>query len=103
MIDRIKRRKFKSKGWYRAKKTLRYYMHRVVKEYFQANDLRLVAVEKLHKLRDGKKGRSKGFRKTLHYWDYRILLDIIRSHCEVSRASNRSVNPYHNVTDVSRM
>ncbi len=94
LINVIKRRKYGSKGWWRAKKTLRYYLHRMVKEYFQANTLRLVVVEKLHKLRDGKKGRSKGFRKTLHYWDYRVLLDIIRSHCERNRVSKRSVNPY---------
>jgi len=43
LIANIKRKLQGSKGYTRAKKTLKYHMNKVVKEYFNNKDLRLVA------------------------------------------------------------
>ncbi len=72
-----------------------YYLHNVVKDYFTTHALRLVVVEHLRDMKQGKrKNRSKEFRKTLSHWNYRELLDIIQLRCEEHRVSFRSVNPY---------
>ena len=95
LIDNIKRKVQGSKGYKRAKKTLSYYLHKVVKQYFKTNpDLRLVVVERLKGLKQGKGKRHKSFRQTLTHWNYRELLDIIQMRCEENRVSFRSVNPY---------
>ena len=95
-INRIKAKKQGSKKYRAAKKTLSYYLHATVKSYFQQHkNLRLVVVEKLKNLKQGKsKKRGKGFRKTLNNWNYRELLNIIEMRCEENRVSFRSVNPY---------
>ena len=91
----IKRRKQGSKGYKRAKKTLSYYLHKVVKEFFRQEDLRLVVVERLKNLKKGKQAnRGKAFRKTLSNWNYRELLNVIQLRSEENRVSFRSVSPY---------
>jgi Probable transposase. len=66
LIDTIKRKQQNSKPYIRAKKTLSYYLHKVVKDFFKTQDLRLVVVEKLNGLKQGKQPhRGKAFRKTL--------------------------------------
>lgn len=94
LIGVIKRKKQGSKAYVRAKKTLKYQMNKVVKDYFDTTDLRLVVVEKLDNLKRSASGRSKEFRKTLSHWNYRELLEIIQKHTENNRVSFRSVNPY---------
>jgi len=94
LIANIKRKRQGSKAYIRAKKTLKYCMNKVVKEYFNNKDLRLVIVEKLHNLKRFASGRSKEFRKTLSNWNYRELLEIIQKHTENNRVSFRSVSPY---------
>jgi IS605 OrfB family transposase len=96
LIQVIKRRKQGSKGYQRAKKTLSYYLHQVIKDYFQQHpNLRLVVVERLKDLKQGKRpNQSKGLRRTLSNWNYREALDIIQLRSEESRASFRSVNPW---------
>lgn len=94
LIDVIKRKKQGSKAYVRAKKTLKYHMNKVVKDYFDKTNLRLVVVEKLDNLKRSASGRSKEFRKTLSNWNYRELLEIIQKHTENNRVSFRSVNPY---------
>ena len=94
LINVIKRKKQASKAYKRAKKTLSYYIHKVVKE-LNFGELRLAVVEKLEYLKQGKKkNRSKAFRKTLSNWNYRELLRIIEMRCEENRVSFRSVPPY---------
>ena len=95
-IDKIKRKQQGSKKQRATKKTLSYYLHRIVKLFFQQHkNLRLVVVEKLKNLKQGKqKNRGKSFRKTLNNWNYRELLTIIELRCEENRVSFRSVNPY---------
>jgi IS605 OrfB family transposase len=93
-IGVIKRKKQGSKAYIRAKKTLKYHMNKVVKDYFGKTDLRLIVVEKLDNLKRSASGRSKEFRKTLSNWNYRELLEIIQKHTENNRVSFRSVNPY---------
>ena len=95
-IDKIKRKQQGSKKQQAAKKTLSYYLHKIVKLFFQQHsNLRLVVVEKLKNLKQGKqKNRGKAFRKTLNNWNYRELLTIIELRCEENRVSFRSVNPY---------
>lgn len=94
LIADIKRKRQGSKAYIRAKKTLKYRINQVVKEYFDNKDLRLVIVEKLHNLKKSANSRSKEFRKTLSNWNYRELLDIIQKHTENNRVSFRIVNPY---------
>ena len=93
LIACIKRKRQGSNAYYRAKKTLKYYMNKVVKDYFTTHDLRLVVVERLYDLKQNVKA-SKQFRKTLSNWNYRELLDIIQKHTENNRVSFRTVNPY---------
>ncbi len=94
LITHIKCKRQGSKAYIRAKKTLKYCMNQVVKEYFNHKDLRLVIVEKLHHLKKSANGRSKEFRKTLSNWNYRELLGIIQKHTENNRVAFRSVNPW---------
>lgn len=96
LINAIKRKKQGSKGYKRAKKTLSYYLHKIVKEFFRYHeDLRLIVVERLNNLKQGKQhNRSKAFRKTLSNWNYRELLEIIQMRSEENRVSFRNVNPY---------
>lgn len=96
LISRIKRKAHGSNGQRRARSALSNYLHSTVKEFFRNNpELRLVVVERLKNMKQGKQpNRGKQFRKTLSSWNYRELLDCIQSHCQVSRASFRSVNPY---------
>jgi IS605 OrfB family transposase len=95
-INIIKRKQQGSKKYLAAKKTLSYYLHKIVKDFFQCHaNLRLVVVEKLKNLKQGKsKNRGKSFRKTLNNWNYRELLNIIEMRCEENRVCFRSVNPY---------
>jgi len=95
MIKRIKNKQQGSNKQKKAKKELSYYLHKQVKEIFQQNNLRLVVVEKLKNLKQGKSAnRGKEFRKTLNNWNYRELLNIIQMRSEENRVSFRSVNPY---------
>ncbi|MBF0101647.1 MAG: transposase [Desulfobacterales bacterium] len=95
LIAKIKKKLQGSKAYKRAKKTLSYYLHKIIKDYFKNNgNLRIVVVEKLKDLKIGKRNRSKEFRKTLSNWNYMELLDIIQMRCEENRVSFRSVSPY---------
>ncbi len=96
LIETINRKQQGSKAYKRAKKTLSYYLHKQVKDFFQANPaLRLVVVECLKDLKKGKHPhRGKAFRKTLSNWNYRELLNIIQMRAEENRVSFRAVNPY---------
>jgi IS605 OrfB family transposase len=94
LIQVIKRRKQGSKGQKRARKTLSYYLHKVIKDFFLTHDLRLVVVERLQGLKNGKKpNRSKEYRRTLSNWNYREGLDTIQLRTEENRVSFRSVDP----------
>ena len=93
-INIIKRKTQNSKAYKRAKKTLSYYNHRIIKEFFRDNNLRLVVVENLKGLKSGKHNRGKEFRKTLSNWNYRELLNMIQMRTEENRVSFRSVSPY---------
>jgi len=65
LIDIIKRKKQNSKAYIRARKTLSYYLHKIVKDSLSWKSLRLVVVEKLQGLKKGKQpDRGKAFRKT---------------------------------------
>lgn len=96
LIEKIKHKQQGSKGQQKARKTLSYFLHKTVKNYFENNpDLRLVVVEQLKYLKRGKSPkRNKAFRKTLNAWNYRELLEIIQMRAEENRVSFRSVNPY---------
>lgn len=96
LIAIINRKQQGSKAYKRAKKTLSYYLHKQVKDFFHANSaLRLVVVERLMDLKQGKPShRSKAFRKTLSNWNYRELLKIIELRAQENRVSFRSVTPY---------
>jgi IS605 OrfB family transposase len=96
LINTIKRKQQGSKAYRRAKQTLSYYLHKQVKDFYLANPaLRLVVVERLRGLKQGKQSnRSKAFRKTLSNWNYRELLNIIEMRAQENRVSFRSVSPY---------
>lgn len=96
LIGNIKRKMQGSKEYKKAKKTLSYYLHKTVKDFFSnQKNIRLVVVEDLKNLKQGKQpNRGKAFRKTLNNWNYRELLNIIQMQTEENRVSFRSVNPY---------
>jgi IS605 OrfB family transposase len=96
LITIINRKQQGSKAYKRAKKTLSYYLHKQVKDFFHAKPaLRLVVVERLKDLKQGKPpNRSKAFRKTLGNWNYREVLKIIERRAQENRVSFRSVTPY---------
>lgn len=95
LINIIKRKKQNSRAYIRAKKTLSYYLHKVVKDSLHWKELWLVVVEKLKDLKKGKQpDRGKTFRKTLSNWNYGELLNIIQMRCEENRVFFRSINPY---------
>ncbi len=96
LISKIKRKRQGSKAYKRAKRELSYHIHKVVKDFFKNNELRLVVVEKLKNLKQNtkQKNKTKEFRKTLSNWNYRELLNIIQMRCEENRVSFRSVSPY---------
>ena len=95
LINKIKRKQQNSKAYRRAKKELRYYLHRIVKLFFNQlpDEIGLIVVERLRDLKKGKGKRSKSFRKTLSNWNYRELLKIIQRRCEENRVSFRTVKP----------
>ena len=94
-INKIKRKKQHSKAYKRAKKELSYYLHRIVKIFFNQlpKEVGLIVVERLKSLKKGKGKRSKGFRKTLSHWNYRELLKVIQMRAEENRVRFRTVNP----------
>ena len=95
LIDKIKRKRQGSNAWRRAKKELRYYLHRVVKIFFAQvpETVGLIVVERLKNLKKGLGRRSKNFRKTLSHWNYRELLKVIQMRAEENRVRFRTVNP----------
>ena len=95
LIEKIKRKCQGSKAYQRAKKELRYYLHRVVKLFFNQlpEEVGLIVVEQLKNLKKGKGQRNKGFRKTLSNWNYRELLKVVQMRAEENRARFRTVNP----------
>lgn len=95
LIQKIKNKIQGSKYYQKAKKTLSYYLHKTVKDFFRTHDLLLIVVEHLQGLKQGKQlNRGKEFRKTLSNWNYRELLNIIQMRAEENRVCFRSVNPY---------
>ena len=64
LINKIKRKKQHSKAYKRAKKELSYYLHRIVKIFFNQlpKEVGLIVVERLKNLKKGKGKWSKGFR-----------------------------------------
>ena len=98
LIGKIRKKQFKSKAYYRAKIQLKEYINRTTKKMFDEHQhIDLFVFEKIKGMKqNGKKrgNRNATFRKILHNWNYRYLLDYCRGQTEQRRSSFRSVNPY---------
>ena len=96
LIAKVRRKQFKSKSYYRAKTQLKEYINVTIKQMFDAHpSIGVFVFENLKGLKQGRKGRSASFRKVLHNWNYRYLLDYARRQTEVRRSCFRSVSPYN--------
>jgi IS605 OrfB family transposase len=98
LIAKIRRKRFKSKAYYRAKSELKATINRTVKQMFaEHEDIGVFVFEDIKGMKQNgkkRKNRSASFRKVLHNWNYRMLLDYAKSQTEVRRSRYRSVNPY---------
>jgi len=98
LIGKIRRKQFKSKAYYQAKTQLKEYINVTTQKMFDEHQhIDLFVFEKIKGMKqNGKKrgNRNATFRKILHNWNYRYLLDYCRGQTEQRRSLYRSVNPY---------
>lgn len=97
LVAKVNRCKHGSKHQKRLRKTLRYYIDRVVKE-LPWDELRLIVVEKLRNItrgtRKAKRWLAKNIRRVLGSWNYRYWLMRLQQATELNRVSFRTVSPY---------
>ena len=100
-LEILHRKKFASKGYYRAKEDLKETINKLCKE-LPWSELSMIVVENLKNLKKGTKKKkskkyrrkSKAFRRLLHNWNYRQVLARIQALSEENRVSFRSVSPW---------
>ena len=98
-LEALHRKQFRSNAYYAAREDLKSYINHEVKQLPWA-EMSTVVVENLKGLKHGKKGqtrrrgRSKSFRRLIHNWNYRQVLERVQALAEENRVSFRSVSPY---------
>lgn len=99
LISKIRRKQFKSKAYYRAKTELKEYINIHVKKMFDEHkDVHCFVFENIKGMkRNTKVGKklNSNFRKVLHNWNYRYLLDYLKGQTEIRRSSFRSVSAWY--------
>jgi len=100
-IERVKRCKQKSKGWYVAKRALKQRIDETAKEIIQIENPDLIVVEKLKNM--GKKSKAKrllakSIRRSIGTWNWKYWLNRLEAQCELNRISFRTVAPYYTST-----
>ncbi len=98
-LDILHRKQFRSKAYYGAKEDLKSYINREAKQ-LPWREMSIVVVENLKGLKHGKNGQtrrrglSKSFRRLIHNWNYRQVLERVQALAEENRVSFRSVSPW---------
>lgn len=100
-IERVKRCKQKSKGYYVAKRALKQRIDEIAKEIIIKENPDLIVVERLKNM--GKKSKvkrllTKNIRRSIGTWNWKYWLKRLEAQCEINRVSFRSVAPYYTST-----
>jgi IS605 OrfB family transposase len=100
-IERVKRCKQKSNGYYVAKRALKQRIDETAKEIIKSEDPDLIVVEQLKNMgyKSKLKARlSKSIRASIGTWNWKYWLKRLEMQCELNRVSFRTVSPYHTST-----
>ena len=100
-IERVKRCKQKSKGYYVAKRALKQRIDETAKEILVKENPDLIVVEQLKNMgyKSKLKARlSKSIRASIGTWNWKYWLKRLEMQCELNRVSFRTVSPYHTST-----
>ena len=100
-IERVKRCKQKSKGYYVAKRALKQRIDETAKEIIMKEDPDLIVVEQLKNMgyKSKLKARlSKSIRASIGTWNWKYWLKRLEMQCELNRVSFRTVSPYYTST-----
>jgi IS605 OrfB family transposase len=100
-IERVKRCKQKSNGYYVAKRALKQRIDETAKEIITKENPDLIVVEQLknmgYKLKL-KARLSKSIRASIGTWNWKYWLKRLEMQCELNRVSFRTVSPYYTST-----
>ena len=100
-IERVKRCKQKSKGYYVAKRALKQRIDETAKEILVKENPDLIVVEQLKNMgyKTKLKARlSKSIRASIGTWNWKYWLKRLEMQCELNRVSFRTVSPYYTST-----
>lgn len=100
-IERVKRCKQKSKGYYVAKRALKQRIDEISKEIIVKENPDLIVVEQLKNMGHKSKLKarlSKSIRASIGTWNWKYWLKRLEMQCETNRVSFRTVSPYHTST-----
>jgi IS605 OrfB family transposase len=100
-IERVKRCKQKSNGYYVAKRALKQRIDEISKEIIVKENPDLIVVEQLKKMGNKSKVKrllTKNIRRSIGTWNWKYWLKRLEAQCEINRVSFRSVAPYYTST-----
>ena len=100
-IERVKRCKQKSNGYYVAKRALKQRIDETAKEILVKENPDLIVVEQLKNMgyKTKLKARlSKSIRASIGTWNWKYWLNRLEMQCELNRVSFRTVSPYYTST-----
>ena len=100
-IERVKRCKQKSKGYYVTKRALKQRIDETAKEILVKENPDLIVVEQLKKMGFKSKAKrllAKSIRRSIGTWNWKYWLKRLEAQCEINRVSFRSVAPYYTST-----
>jgi IS605 OrfB family transposase len=100
-IERVKRCKQKSNGYYVAKRALKQRIDEISKEIIKTENPDLIVVEQLKKMGFKSKAKrllAKNIRRSIGTWNWKYWLKRLEAQCEINRVSFRSVAPYYTST-----
>ena len=100
-IERVKRCKQKSNGYYVAKRALKQRIDEIAKEIIKVENPDLIVVEQLKKMGFKSKAKrllAKSIRRSIGTWNWKYWLKRLEAQCEINRISFRSVAPYYTST-----
>jgi len=100
-IERVKRCKQKSNGYYVAKRALKQRIDEISKEIIVKENPDLIVVEQLKKMGFKSKAKrllAKNIRRSIGTWNWKYWLKRLEAQCELNRISFRTVAPYYTST-----
>jgi IS605 OrfB family transposase len=100
-IERVKRCKQKSNGYYVAKRALKQRIDEISKEIIIKENPDLIVVEQLKKMGNKSKAKrllAKNIRRSIGTWNWKYWLKRLEAQCEINRVSFRTVAPYYTST-----